>query len=305
MIATFAVHQIRSWRRQRTILALLATFMVMTALAGVLGWSSHRTIVRVYDEAVALLRDRQKPAPPNPFLLKPTLSLLANMAIYIPLVGALLALILGHISLVDDQATGVERLIFTRPVSRREYFLGKVGAAAAVLAGILAVSFVISAVSLLLVNEESLTVEDFLRLAMFYGLGWLYLMMFALVGMVTVLLTRRRSLALLTAMAVWLVLTFVVPQFTSGLAPVASLNPVTNPVSSSQTFFELTARARPYSVAEQYKVASAVILETRPSESTFTTIRRVLPIAGLVVLLMLVTASLVRRHDASKGIADA
>lgn len=304
MITTVAVHQMRSLRRQRTFLALLGTFLVMTALAGVLGWSSQRTIVRVYEAAVSLLRDRGSQAPPNPFALKPTLSMLSNMAIYVPLIGALLALILGHVSLADDQATGVERLIFSRPVRRSAYFLGKVGAAAVVLALILVVSFVVSAVSLILVNDAALTADDLLRLATFYGLSWLYLNVFALVGMVTVLLARRRSMALLAGIGVWLVLTFAVPQFTSGLAPVASLHPVTNPVSTSQPFFEFTARGRPYSVTEQYKRASAVVLETAPSESTASTVRRVLPIVGLLVLLFLVAGFLVRRHDASTGIAD-
>ena len=80
MIATIASHQLLALRRQRIFLALLATLMVMTALAGVIGWLSHDTIVRVYDEAVKALAADGQPAPPNPFDLKPTLSLLSNMA---------------------------------------------------------------------------------------------------------------------------------------------------------------------------------------------------------------------------------
>lgn len=304
MIATIAAQQVISLRRQRIFMALLATLLAMTALAGVIGWSSHNTIVRVYDEAVRLLAAEGKPAPPNPFGAKPTLSLLSNMSIYIPLIGALLAVVLGHLSLADDKSNGIGRLVFSRPVSRAGYVAGKVLAAAGVLAMTLAASLVVSVVSLWLVNRAVPAAGDLGRLALFYGLSWLYLLVFALVGMVAVLVSPRRSVALLGAMGVWLVLTFAVPQFTSGLHPTASLNPINDPVSTSQPFFDATAKARPFSVSEQYKTASAHILGTAPTEPASDTARRVLPSAVSAAGLGLLATRLVRRHDYSKGASD-
>ena len=300
MIATVASHQVLSLRRQRVFLAMLATLLTMTALAGVLGWSSHQTIVRVYDEAVKLLASTGKPAPPNPFLLKPTLSLLSNMVVYIPLIGALLALIVGHLSIVDDETNGTGRLVFSRQISRTSYVLGKITSAAIVFAVVLAASLAVSVAALLVVNR-AIAGADLGRLLLFYGLSWLYLMVFALIGMVTVLMTRRRSIALLSAMGAWLVITFVIPQFTSGLRPTQSLNPITDPASTSQTFFKITSKFRPYSIVEQYKQASSRILQTAPAESFGHTVQRILPIAGLAVVLGLLTVRLVQRHDFSRS----
>ena len=300
MIATVASHQVLSLRRQRVFLAMLATLLAMTALAGVLGWSSHQTIGRVYDEAVKLLASTGKPAPPNPFLLKPTLSLLSNMVVYIPLIGALLALIVGHLSIVDDETNGTGRLVFSRQISRTSYVLGKIASAAVVLVVVLAASLFISVAALLIVNR-TIAGADLGRLLSFYGLSWLYLMVFALIGMVTVLMTQRRSIALLSAMGAWLAITFVIPQFTSGLRPTQSLNPITDPASTSQTFFKITSKLRPYSVVEQYKQASGRILQTAPAESLGQTIQRVLPIVGLAVVLALLTIRLVQRHDFSRS----
>ena len=277
---------------------MLATLLVMSALAGVLGWSSHHTIVRVYDEAVKLLAETGQPAPPNPFTLKPTLSLLSNMVVYIPLIGALLALIVGHLSIVDDETNGIARLIFTRQLSRTSYVLGKIASAAVALAAVLLASFAVSALSVLFVNH-TITASELSRLALFYGLSWLYLMVFALIGMVVVLINRRRPIALLVAMAAWLVITFAIPQLTSGLRPTQSLNPITDPVSTSQTFFKITSHARPWSLVEQYKQASGHILGTGVDESVAHTIQRVLPIVGLLVLLVVVSIRLVSRHDFS------
>lgn len=301
MIAVVAAHQVRSLRRQRTFVALLGMFLAMTALAGVLGWSSHNTIVRVYDEAVKILSSTGQPAPANPFLLKPELSLLSNMVVYIPLLGALLALVLGHLSLADDETDGLGRLIFSRRLSRREYVLGKVLAAALVTGFVLVAGFLVSGVSLALINHAAPTAANLVRLAGFYALSWLYLMVFVLVGMVSVLATTRRSLGLLSGMGAWLVVTFVMPQFTSGLRPTSSLNPIIDPVSTSQGFFRVTALARPFSIAEQYKEASGRILATASAEPIWQTIGRVLPIAGVVVLLGIATALLIRNHDYSRS----
>jgi len=300
MIATVASHQVLSLRRQRVFLAMLATLLTMTALAGVLGWSSHQTIVRVYDEAVKLLASTGKPAPPNPFLLKPTLSLLSNMVVYVPLIGALLALIVGHLSIVDDETNGTGRLVFSRQISRTSYVLGKIASAAVVLAVVLAASLLVSVAALLVVNR-TIAGADLGRLLLFYGLSWLYLMVFSLIGMVTVLMTRRRSIAPLSAMGAWLVITFVIPQFTSGLRPTQSLNPITDPASTSQTFFKITSKLRPYSIVEQYKETSGRILQTASAESLGQTIQRVLPIAGLAVVLVLLTIRLVQGHDFSRS----
>ena len=299
MILTIARHQILALRRQRTFVMLLATLLVMTALAGVLGWSSHRTILGVYDESVKLLATQGKPAPENPFRLKPTLSLLSNMVVYIPFIGALLAILLGHVSLADDETNGVGRLVFSRQITRSSYVIGKIIGAAVVLLAILGVSFVVSYLSLWIVNGVAPTVADSGRLVVFYLLSWLYLMVFALIGMVTVLLTQRRSLALLSAMGAWLVITFVLPQITSGLRPTQSLNPITDPVSTSQAFFRVTSHARSFSIVEQYKQMSGRVLETTTATSNLTT--GVAVLAAVAVVLAITTIVLVQRHDYSTG----
>ena len=171
MIATIATQQVRGLMRQRVFVVLLVTMLVMTALAGVLGWSSQHTIVGVYDEAVKLLASRGLPAPPNPFLLKPTLSLLSNMVVYIPFIGSLLAIVLGHLSVVDDEASGIGRLIFSRRLTRTQYIVGKMIGAAVVLTTVLASSLLVSGLSLIIVNRAIPSGADLGRLTAFYAVS--------------------------------------------------------------------------------------------------------------------------------------
>lgn len=277
----------------------------MAALAGFLGWSSHRTIVKVYDATVASLAAEGKPAPPNPFDTKPQLSLLSNMTIYVPLIGALVAILIGHLSIVEDRAAGAGRLIFSRPVRRGRYLAGKLLGSTLALVAIVAACLVLSVIALAIVNGGLPGGSDLGRLVLFYALSLAYLLLFTLIGMAAALLTSVRSLSLLAAIGVWLVLTFAVPQVTSGLRPTASLNPVSDPVSTSQRFFDLTSHARPFSVSEQYKLASARILETAGPETAGRTLERVAPIVGLLGLSALLALALVRRHDYAAEAAGA
>lgn len=304
MIGVVAAHQITILRRQRTVLAVGAVLVGITVLAGVLGWSSAATVNRVYQQSVALLASQGRPAPANPIGLKPPLSLLSNMTVYVPMIGALLAIVVGHLSLSDEHSSGVGRLLHTRLLSRRDYVLGKLTAVSGLLAAALVASLVVSVAALIVVNGAFPTASQLVRLVGFYLLSLVYLIMFALVAMVAVLLTRRRSLALLSALGVWLVITFVVPQFTSGLRPTASLNPLSVPIGRSQTFFDITAHARFLSLSEEFKNASGQILATSPPESFATTLGRVAPVIVVVVGLSALALALVRRHDYSRSVAD-
>jgi len=174
-------------------------------------------------------------------------------------------------------------------------------AAVAVLGAILVVSTIVSAISLVIVNREVPSLGEVGHLIVFYGVSWLYLAAFALIGMVPVLLTSRRSLALLWSLGIWMIVTFVVPQITSGFPPSASLNPVIDAVSDSQRFFQFTSHARPFSIGEQYKEAGNRILGTASGEPWGDTVVRILPIAGLSALLAIVMIQLVERQDYSRS----
>lgn len=303
MIATLTRHQVRSLRRERTFAVFLGSFVLITVMAAILGYSSSSTIVRVYDEATRLLASSGQPAPPNPFDLKPTLALLSNMTIYVPFIGAILAALFGHSVVVEDKASGIGRIIFTRPLSRSTYLVSKLLASAVALAIVVIVGLAISAAAVFLING-TISVGDTGRLALFFALSWAYLFAFVLLGMATVLLARRRATALLIALGVWVVITFAIPQVTSGIRPVASLNPIAGPAGASEPFFRVTSNLRPLSFSEEFKTASATILQTGERQSLGATLGHVAPLLVTILLLGALCLYLVQRHDYSRSGAD-
>lgn len=300
--AVIARQQLRSLARRQTFVLMLGVLLAMTALSGLIGWSSHSTIIRVYDETVRSLSAAGKPAPPNPFAAKPHLAVLNNMIIYVPLIGALLAIVIGHLSMMDDRQAGVTRVIFSRPVRRSSYFWGKLASSALAIAVIMAACLALSVIAVSLINRAFPSGTELLRLVLFYVLSGAYLMLFVLVGAVAAaLLSRSQSLALLSAVAVWVLVTFATPELTSGLRPVASLNPVTDPATvSSSPFFKVTSKAKPASVNDQYKALSTTILSEGSTARPGATVARIAPIAIFLALLGGWARRLVGRHDFSE-----
>lgn len=309
MSATVVIarQHLRLLSRSHTFLLMLVVLLGMTALSGFIGWSSHSTIIRVYDETVRTLAAAGKPAPPNPFAYKPRLSLLNNMIIYVPLIGALLAIVIGNMSVAGDRQAGVTRVIFSRPVGRSSYFWGKVVGSALAGVAIMAACLALSVIGLTLINHGLPTASELVRLTLFYALSGLYLLLFVLIGLVAALLTRSQSLGLFAAVAVWVLITFATPQFTSGLRPVASLNPVTDPVAVSHSgFFRATSKVKPIAVNEQYKALSTRVLSQGNDvirAGSGKTAAQVAPIVLFVLLLGGWAHHLVRRHDFSEETA--
>lgn len=291
--------------RRKTFVLMLGVLLLMTALSGLIGWLSHRTITQVYEETVRTLQGAGKAVPPNPFSDKPRLTVLNNMIIYIPLIGALLAIVIGHLSVMGDRQAGVTRVIFSRPVRRSSYLLGKLTGSAIAGAVIMAACLVLSVVAVTLINGSFPTGAELVRLSAFYAISGLYLLLFMLVGMVAALLTRSQSMGLFIAIGVWVAVTFATPQFTSGLRPVASLNPVTDPVSvTNSTFFRVTSKSKPLAVNEQYKELATRVLTAGSPVDPGKTARQIAPIAGFTLLLVLWTGRLIRRRDVSEEAAD-
>jgi ABC-type transport system involved in multi-copper enzyme maturation permease subunit len=281
---SIALQHVRSLVRERTVLVLVALLFGITLASSFIGWSSHRTVTSVYDQTVIALRASGKTIPPNPFGNQPGLSILKNMVIYIPLVGSLLAIIVGQMSVAGDHLAGVMKLIFSRPVSRGRYLSGKILGIAYVLSGIIAVCFGTSLFSMLVVNHHTPSIFEIFKLSLFYGLSFLYLMLFALIGLSAALMTRSQSLSLLGSIGVWIVISFVVPQFASGVSPIASLNPVSAPIGTSQTaLFRATQVIRPFSLNERFKDVGIQWLDAIPKTEQTSVAPQVLPLGAALI----------------------
>lgn len=245
-------------KRERLPQILLVVFLAMVGLSCFIGWATNHTVTNVYNEALK----QGITSAPNPFAGVSPLYYARNTVIYIVLIGALLAIVLGVQSTLRDRKARVTDLLLSRPVSTSLYLAAKLAGLGIWLIGVLVASAVINWLSISLVIGHILSASDSIRLVAFYGVAWLFLIPFICLGLISGLYARRETSALLIPIVIWSLLTFVLPQLGTAEHPVSLLNPVPAQIVSKGFFFDINRTLfGPLSLTEHFKQASGAILK--------------------------------------------
>jgi ABC-2 type transport system permease protein len=264
-LLTVAGQEIRSAARERLAIALLVVFLGMTIASAAIGWSSHHTVMSVYNETVLQMGRHV----PNPFANTSALDVVKNTVIYIVLIGALLAVVVGVRAGVRDRKAGVTDLILSRPIGRRSYLLGKLLGAQAWMGIVLVAALIASWFSVWVISGTPLALTSTALLIGLFALAWVFLLPFSVMGMIAGAKSRHESTALLIPILLWVVATFVIPQLGTAQNPTALLNPVPGAPATTDLFFRVNHTIlQPISITEHFKHASAVILHLQNLGST-------------------------------------
>jgi ABC-type transport system involved in multi-copper enzyme maturation permease subunit len=294
--------------RERTVALLALLFLVLVVVAAYLGWSATSTVNAIYLRSVDYMTAQGQTIPSNPVLDTSPLALLRNMATYVSLIGALAAIVVGHQLIASDRKAGTMPLLGTRPLRGIDLGIAKAVALAIAIAALVAFAAVINTATFLVLPEFRLDAAGWTKLAAFYGTSGLYLLVFGFLGMWFGAAAKSETVGLLIPVTIWLTLTFVLPQITSNINPVAALNPVSALAEApASAFFQITGWALgPFSLAEAYRVISAQLLDFMPP--TYVD-RAAIPAAASLVIavaaLGAVATRAVARMDMTKGDYDA
>jgi len=126
-----------------------------------------------------------------------------------------------------ERRAGIMQILFTRPISKRVFIVGKVAGLALVLFSITSATALISIATSFLLPLQHLMPIDIGHLIVFFLLSFLYMLFFALIGLLFAIVAKSESLALFAPICIWVGVTFILPELATGLTPTALLNPVT------------------------------------------------------------------------------
>lgn len=252
--------------RERTVALLSLMFVALVLISAWLGWSATSTVNRIYLDAAAFLQSAGQPVPTNPVLDISPLSLMRNMSVYVALIGALSAIVIGNRLVGLDRKAGVLPLIGSRPLGRNAYAGGKIVALTGLILALAAVAALVAVATFLVLPAITLTAMQWAQLAGFMAVTTLYMGIFGLIGLAAGAGARSETVGLLLPVTLWLTLTFILPQLTANLNPTAAINPVSALAAPPDTsFFYWAARILgPFSLADAYKFASAGLLDYLP-----------------------------------------
>lgn len=208
---TIARKEFRAAFRNRIFITITVLFLGLSILSVYIGSTTKHAEMRIYNETIAQLQAQGAavlPAAPEIH----TLTILANLIEYVSMVGAILAVILGYNTLIEEKESGSLKLILSRPVFRDQLILGKLLGNGAVIAVLLGIVFVFNLVLLVLVGGIMPTLGEVTRLLIFMFMAFSYMLIFLSLAILLSIRMRDSATVFLIALVVWTVFSFVIPQ---------------------------------------------------------------------------------------------
>ncbi len=197
-----------------TLLLLLALLIVISVLVSTLVFRSQVGEYKLALETLKQLGKKPSSAPPQLF----PLNLLRGVVDYVEIIGALLGILLGYLSVIKEQNKTLT-LLLVRPLSKREIIGGKLLGNGLLISGLMAVVAAITYLSLGLIGGVTLSPLEFFKLVLVTLLASAYLMVFFSLGFILSLAQKSSINGLVIGLLVWLAFVLVLPQIGDTMDP--------------------------------------------------------------------------------------
>ncbi len=204
--------------RSRIFIYVLLMLFVLVIISLLVSELIFKDQVAAYYNSLAVLKSLSK-TPVSAALELFPLNLLRGVVDYIEIIGAILGIFLGYISVFKEKNTKAIKLLLTRPVKMSSIIYGKI------LGNISFVFLAITGVTLLIVltlpfvGGAKLVLADFVKLALFDILSSVYIMIFFTLSFILSFKQKNIVNALIVAFSIWLVFVLILPQIGDTMDP--------------------------------------------------------------------------------------
>ncbi|MDE0804429.1 MAG: ABC transporter permease subunit [Acidimicrobiales bacterium] len=209
-IATLARHEYRAAVRSRVLLALIAILGLATVASVYIAsvdYASQLADYNAYKDA-AIAGGVQQVAP-SPLAL---LALLRGAMEYLEIIGAVIAITLGYLSITRERGNRTLPLIRSRPVTAGELATGNALGAVGLIATLVTITAAVAVLCLGFIGHDWPNGTQILKLLLAYGAAVVYMTVFYFLGAVATARAKTPANGLMIALGVWLIVVLVLPQ---------------------------------------------------------------------------------------------
>ncbi|MEZ5258216.1 MAG: ABC transporter permease subunit [Ilumatobacteraceae bacterium] len=209
-ITALARHEVRAAARSGILVALLGILVTVTTVSVIIAAVDYHSQLADYQRYVdAATTGGVQQIAPSP--LRP-LSLLRSSIEYLEIIGAVIAITLGYLSVARERSNGTLSLLRSRPVTAGEHALGSLLGSVTVIAMLVVVTSAVGVVVTGLVGGDWINGAQAFRLLLATVAAVLYMTVFYCVGAIATARTRNPAVGLMIALGVWLVVVMILPQ---------------------------------------------------------------------------------------------
>jgi ABC-type transport system involved in multi-copper enzyme maturation permease subunit len=209
-VRTLAVHEYRAAVRSRTLVVLTGILVVVTIASAFIASVEYRSKLADYEayRAAAEAGGLDRIAP-SPLAL---LSLLRGAMEYLEIIGAIIAIALGYLTVSRERANRTLPLLRSRPVTSRELTAGSLLGATGVIATLVAATAVTAVLCLGIIGKDWINGYQALKMLFAYVAAVIYLVGFYCLGALITARSRVAANGLVIALGIWLAVVLVLPQ---------------------------------------------------------------------------------------------
>jgi ABC-type transport system involved in multi-copper enzyme maturation permease subunit len=209
-IVALAHHEFRAAVRSRILAVLVAILVVITTVSVYIASVEFRSKLADYEayKAAAQAGGLQTIAPS---LLAP-LSLLRGSIEYLEIIGAVIAIALGYLSVSRERSNRTLPLLLSRPVSTGEFAAGSGLGAVAVISTLVAATAAVAVLCVGVIGHHWISPMEAFKLLLAYVAAVMYLGVFYALGAVTTARSKVSANGLMVALGVWVLIVLVLPQ---------------------------------------------------------------------------------------------
>lgn len=209
-ILTLARHEYRAALRSRLLLVLLAILAAVTIASVYIAAVDYRSQLADYQA----YRDAAKAGglqriAPSPLAL---LSLLRGALEYIEILGAVIAITLGYLSVSRERVNRTLPLLRSRPVTSGELAAGSALGALGLISTLVVVTGTVAVLCLGLIGNDWINGTQTVRLLLAGLASILYMGVFFCFGVIVTARSRVAVNGLMVALGAWLVVVLILPQ---------------------------------------------------------------------------------------------
>jgi ABC-2 type transport system permease protein len=197
--------------RSKTFVYMLAILGFLTIVSLSVSFLVFNNQLSEYQKALEILKQIGK-IPDYTFPLLFPLNLLRGVVDYIEIIGAILGILLGYISISKERNTNALKLLLTRPLTKKDIAYGKI------LGNALFVFLLMTAIGLIIVltiyfaGGIVLIGSEIIKVLLFILFSTIYIMLFFMVAFFFSLQQKTISHALIISFIIWLILVLIFPQ---------------------------------------------------------------------------------------------
>lgn len=207
-----------AWK-ESLFLTLLVFLLLLTVISLLVASFNFQAQVAEYTQALAQLTQMGLH---GATLTKPEyfpLQMLRGTIEYLEIIGAIIGIILGYLSISKEKGNRTTELLFSRPVSNMAIIGGKLVGNSLLLLVILAfiALFVIGSISGL--GHVTFGQLELIKLAYGIAFSYVYLMVFYSLSAILTIIIKNSPHALIISFVIWLLIVLVIPQIGDTMDP--------------------------------------------------------------------------------------